>query len=106
MQEMLLFSTTVSDLYKETSEAVNNNDLHNRMVIKKSLSGLLKSIFFPRGKPLWSYKFYRIMLLCTSDRIGKKEFYYIARESVLYFSKINHIDEPVLLTELAQFVRI
>lgn len=46
MQEMLLFSTTVSDLYKETSEAVNNNDLHNRMVIKKSLSGLLKQSFF------------------------------------------------------------
>ncbi|MCM1010839.1 MAG: hypothetical protein NC390_08225 [Fusobacterium sp.] len=46
MQEMLLFSTTVSDLYKETSEAVNNNDLHNRTVIKKSLSGLLKQSFF------------------------------------------------------------
>ncbi len=46
MQEMLLFSTTVSDLYKETSEAVNNNDLQNRTVIKKSLSGLLKQSFF------------------------------------------------------------
>lgn len=46
MQEMLLFSTTVSDLYKETSEAVNNNDLQNRTVIRKSLSGLLKQSFF------------------------------------------------------------
>lgn len=46
MQEMLLFSTTVSDLYKETSEAVNSNDLQKRTVIKKSLSGLLKQSFF------------------------------------------------------------
>ncbi len=46
MQEMLLFSTTVSDLYKETSEAVNSKDLQNRTVIKKSLSGLLKQSFF------------------------------------------------------------
>lgn len=46
MQEMLLFSTTVSDLYKDTSEAVNNNDLENKLVVKKTLSGLLKQSFF------------------------------------------------------------
>lgn len=46
MQEMLLFSTTVIDLYKETSEAVNNNNFQDRTVIKKSLSGLLKQSFF------------------------------------------------------------
>lgn len=46
MQEMLLFSNTVSDLYKETSDAVNNKNLDNRAVIKKSLSGLLKQSFF------------------------------------------------------------
>lgn len=46
MQEMLLFSTTVSDLYKETSEAVKDNGTQNRLVIKKSLSGLLRQSFF------------------------------------------------------------
>lgn len=46
MQEMLLFSTTISDLYKETSDAVNEKNMDNRAVIKKSLSGLLKQSFF------------------------------------------------------------
>lgn len=46
MQEMLLFSNTISDLYKETSDAVNGKDMDNRAVIKKSLSGLLKQSFF------------------------------------------------------------
>lgn len=46
MQEMLLFSNTISDLYKETSDAVNGNEMDNRTVIKKSLSGLLKQSFF------------------------------------------------------------
>ncbi len=46
MQEMLLFSTTISDLYKETSDAVNEKDARERLVVKKSLSGLLKQSFF------------------------------------------------------------
>lgn len=46
MQEMLLFSSTISDMYKDTSEAVNGNDLDNRIVVKKTLSGLLKQSFF------------------------------------------------------------
>lgn len=46
MQEMLLFSSTVSDMYKDTSEAVNSNDLDNKIVVKKTLSGLLKQSFF------------------------------------------------------------
>lgn len=46
MQEMLLFSTTISDMYKDTSDAVNGNDLDNRIVVKKTLSGLLKQSFF------------------------------------------------------------
>ena len=46
MQEMLLFSNTISDLYKETSDAVNGNDINNQTVVKKSLSGLLKQSFF------------------------------------------------------------
>jgi len=46
MKEALLFSSTISDMYKDTSEAVNNNDLDNRIVVKKTLSGLLKQSFF------------------------------------------------------------
>lgn len=46
MHEMLLFSSTISDMYKDTSDAVNGNDLDNRIVIKKTLSGLLKQSFF------------------------------------------------------------
>ena len=46
MQEMLLFSTTISDMYKDTSDAVNGNELDNRIVVKKTLSGLLKQSFF------------------------------------------------------------
>jgi len=46
MQEMLLFSTTISDMYKDTSDAVNSNDLDNRIVVKKTLTGLLKQSFF------------------------------------------------------------
>ena len=46
MKEALLFSTTVSDLYKDTSDAVNNFDVENKLVVKKTLSGLLKQSFF------------------------------------------------------------
>jgi len=45
MQNTLLFTSTVSDMYKETSDAVNGRD-NDRLVIKKSLSGLLKQSFF------------------------------------------------------------
>ena len=41
----LLFSTTISDLYKDTSDAVNKQDKEN-LIVKKSLSGLLKQSFF------------------------------------------------------------
>ena len=43
---MLLFSSTISDMYKDTSEAVNGNELDNRIVVKKTLTGLLKQSFF------------------------------------------------------------
>ncbi len=46
MQDTLLFSSTISDLYKETSDAVNGNEFDNRLVVKKNLSGLLKQSFF------------------------------------------------------------
>ena len=45
MQDTLLFASTVSDTYKETSKAVNGGD-NDRVVIKKTLSGLLKQSFF------------------------------------------------------------
>lgn len=44
MQE-LLFSKSVSELYKETSKAINEG-MDDRMIVKKSLSGLLKQSFF------------------------------------------------------------
>jgi hypothetical protein len=37
MATVLLFSNTVTDTYKQTSDAINNVDLNNKHVIKKSL---------------------------------------------------------------------
>ena len=46
MASTLLFSTTVTDTYKETSEAINGVDLHNKHVIKKTLVDIMKQSFF------------------------------------------------------------
>lgn len=46
MATMLLFSNTVTDTYKETSEAVNSVDLNKRYVIKKTLVDMMKQSFF------------------------------------------------------------
>ena len=46
MATMLLFSYTVTDTYKETSEAVNSVDLNKRYVIKKTLVDMMKQSFF------------------------------------------------------------
>lgn len=45
MQDTLLFARTISDMYEETSKAVNAMD-GERIVVKKTLSGLLKQSFF------------------------------------------------------------
>ena len=46
MANMLLFSTTVTDTYKKTSEAINEVDLNNRHVIRKTLVDMMKQSFF------------------------------------------------------------
>lgn len=46
MANMLLFSTTVTDTYKKTSEAINGVDLNNRHVIRKTLVDMMKQSFF------------------------------------------------------------
>ena len=46
MATMLLSSNTVTDTYKETSEAVNSVDLNKRYVIKKTLVDMMKQSFF------------------------------------------------------------
>ena len=42
----LLFTNTISDTYKQTSEAVNSVDLNNRHVIKKTLVEMMRQSFF------------------------------------------------------------
>lgn len=46
MASMLLFSNAISDTYKTTSEAINDVKLNDRMVIRKSLTDLMKQSFF------------------------------------------------------------
>ena len=46
MSNMLLFSNTVSDMYKQTSEAVNSIDLNKKHVIRKTLVEMMKQSFF------------------------------------------------------------
>lgn len=46
MANTLLFSNTVTDMYKQTSEAVNSVDLKNKHVIKKTLVDMMKQSFF------------------------------------------------------------
>ncbi len=45
MAQTLLFTKEVSNIYKETSDAINNMG-DDRLVVKKTLSGLLKQSFF------------------------------------------------------------
>ena len=46
MASMFLFSNTVTDLYKETSEAVNAVDIHKKHIIKKTLVDMMRQSFF------------------------------------------------------------
>ena len=46
MANTLLFTNTISDTYKQTSDAVNSVDLNNRHVIKKTLVDMMKQSFF------------------------------------------------------------
>ena len=46
MAATLLFSNTVTDTYKDTSEALNGINLNNKHVIKKTLVDIMKQSFF------------------------------------------------------------
>ncbi len=46
MAAMFLFTNTVSDTYKETSEAVNAVELNKKHVIKKTLVQMMRQSFF------------------------------------------------------------
>ena len=46
MATMLLFSNTVTDTYKNTSEAVNSIDINKKHVIKKTLVDMMRQSFF------------------------------------------------------------
>ncbi len=46
MSNMLLFSNTVTDTYKETSEAVNSIDLNKKYIVKKTLVEMMRQSFF------------------------------------------------------------
>ena len=46
MATMLLFSNAVSDTYKTTSDAIKEVKFDNKLVIRKSLTDLMKQSFF------------------------------------------------------------
>ncbi len=46
MANMLLFSNTISETYKQTSEAVNSVDLSGKRIIKKTLVEMMRQSFF------------------------------------------------------------
>ena len=46
MAATFLFTNTVTDAYKQTSDAVNSIDLNSRHVIKKTLVEMMKQSFF------------------------------------------------------------
>lgn len=46
MASTLLFSNTVTDMYKQTSEAINSVDFNSKHVIKKTLVDMMKQSFF------------------------------------------------------------
>ena len=47
MASMLLFSNAISEQYKETSQAINDVKLNDKLVIRKSLTELMTQSFFP-----------------------------------------------------------
>ena len=46
MATMLLFSGAVSDTYKNTSDAISSVKLNDKVIVKKTLSALMKQSFF------------------------------------------------------------
>lgn len=46
MAQTLLFSSAVTDLYKQTSDAVNAVELNKKHVVRKTLVDMMKQSFF------------------------------------------------------------
>lgn len=46
MATLLLFSDSITDTYKKTSEELKEVDLSNKRVIKKTLTQMMKQSFF------------------------------------------------------------
>lgn len=46
MASTLLFSNTVTDTYKQTSEALSSVDLNQKYVVRKTLIDMMKQSFF------------------------------------------------------------
>ncbi len=57
MAQMLLFSNTVTDAYKDTSEAIKNVKLNDKLVVKKTLVEMMKQSFFHGANRYGSYNF-------------------------------------------------
>jgi len=57
MAQMFLFTNTVSDAYKETSEAIKDVKLNNNLVVKKTLVEMMKQSFFHGANRFGSYNF-------------------------------------------------
>ncbi len=46
MANTLLFTNTITDTYRQTSDALNSVDLKNKHVIRKTLVEIMKQSFF------------------------------------------------------------
>lgn len=46
MATLLLFSDAVTSAYKDTSKAINEVELDNKKVVKKTLTQMMKQSFF------------------------------------------------------------
>ena len=57
MAQMFLFTNTVTDAYKETSEAIKDVKLNNNLVVKKTLVEMMKQSFFHGANRFGSYNF-------------------------------------------------
>ncbi len=57
MAQMMLFSNTVTDAYKNTSEAIKKVKLDNNLVVKKTLVEMMKQSFFHGANRFGGYNF-------------------------------------------------
>lgn len=56
MAKLLLFNEAVTETYKETSKALKEVKLTDKLIIRKSLTDMIKESFF-RGSNRYGYNF-------------------------------------------------